>query len=57
MHFLTREQQKVLGFALALFLVGLAVKAWRLSHPDTIATAANASTNAAERVVAAPSGP
>lgn len=38
MHFLTKEQQKVLCVTLLLLLTGLAVKVWRLSHPPSAST-------------------
>jgi len=31
---LTRQEQLVLSIVLGLLLVGWAVKAWRLAHPD-----------------------
>jgi hypothetical protein len=35
--FLTRQEQVVLAIVLGLFLVGLAVKGYRLAHPATVA--------------------
>lgn len=39
MNWLTRQEQYVLVVALALLLVGLAVKTYRASHPSAAGTA------------------
>jgi hypothetical protein len=39
MNWLTRQEQYVLVVALALLLVGLAVKTYRTSHPSAAGTA------------------
>jgi hypothetical protein len=52
MNWLTRQEQYVLTVALALLLVGLAVKTYRTSHPSAAgaAPAQQAATNAVATV-------